>query len=224
MSCRVVLCACHVASQCVSTAAVVIHAERCTRGLCHDHGTDTCQRLVCIASTPTWSFILTHDHILVVRGLLTQTYSGTFPDTETCMPHSCVLVWRRNSLARAKSTLCVCADIHTYACACAVSVLTRARAICWMRWRCLIDVHVPRLLSLPPLAHPTYCSAGADRVRTYYHGRYLFISNVDNLGATVDLKILYRLMVERSTFAMEVRSFVRSFVRSCGCRFVCGLD
>ena len=34
--------------------------------------------------------------------------------------------------------------------------------------------------------------------------RYVFISNVDNLGATVDLKILYHLMIQRKTFAMEV--------------------
>eukprot|EP00750_Incisomonas_marina_P020878 INCI4106.2.p1 GENE.INCI4106.2~~INCI4106.2.p1 ORF type:complete len:386 (-),score=70.25 INCI4106.2:1656-2813(-) len=33
---------------------------------------------------------------------------------------------------------------------------------------------------------------------------YVFISNVDNLGATVDLKILYHLMMQRASFAMEV--------------------
>lgn len=105
---------------------------------------------------------------------------------------------------------------------CAVSSVSRYHAT-----RPAVPHHLaslfPFLDVLPRPSHPrSFCPLLRNpHVLTPRAGKqYLFVSNVDNLGADVDLKILKHLQDSEAEFLMELTDKVRSLVRVCSRRAV----
>lgn len=87
---------------------------------------------------------------------------------------------------------------------------------CWyIIFRCHLQLFFVRIYRCPPGHGDIYISLlGSGMLDSLMDAgvKYLFVSNSDNLGATLDLKLLSYFASSNMSFLMEVRAGIASFL------------